>query len=172
MLYVAVVNGVEHQVEISAQTDDIFTIYIDGEHVEVSARQIGPATLSIIAHDHHAYVADLELDPVTQDVQKVCVDDTSIDVAVYSLRHQALRQAQQSIAAEDGPVPITTPMPGKVVAVLVRNGDFVEAGQGLVVVEAMKMENELRAPKAGQVQHLDVVVGAAVNGGAKLCTVE
>ena len=66
---------------------------------------------------------------------------------------------------------ITSPMPGKVVKLLVAEGDEVEAGAPIVVVEAMKMENELSAPKAGTVQKLHVAQGDTVEGGARLVTV-
>jgi biotin carboxyl carrier protein len=63
-------------------------------------------------------------------------------------------------------------MPGKVIAVLVSAGDAVEKGQGLVIVEAMKMENEVRSPVAGEVKEIKVKPGDAVEGGAVLVIVE
>lgn len=71
----------------------------------------------------------------------------------------------------EGRQQVTAPMPGKVVRVLVKAGDAVEAGQGLVVVEAMKMQNEIRSPKTGTVERLAVAEGQAVNAGAVLATV-
>jgi biotin carboxyl carrier protein len=67
---------------------------------------------------------------------------------------------------------LLAPMPGKVVRVLVAAGDEVEARQGLVVVEAMKMENELRAGRAGRVREIAVVEGASVEAGALLVVLE
>lgn len=72
----------------------------------------------------------------------------------------------------DGPQRVTAPMPGKVVRVLVKPGDAVQARQGLVVVEAMKMENELRSPRAGTVAEVRVAVGTSVEAGAVLVVVE
>ena len=66
---------------------------------------------------------------------------------------------------------VTAPMPGRVVRVLSAPGADVAAGQGLVVIEAMKMENELRAPRAGRVQELPVREGQAVEAGALLAVV-
>jgi biotin carboxyl carrier protein len=63
-------------------------------------------------------------------------------------------------------------MPGKIVAVLVGEGDAVEKGQGLVIVEAMKMENEVRSPIAGDVKEIKVKPGDTVEGGAVLLIVE
>jgi biotin carboxyl carrier protein len=62
-------------------------------------------------------------------------------------------------------------MPGKVVRVLVKAGDSVEAGQGLLVVEAMKMQNEIRSPKSGTVERVPAIEGQAVNAGEVLCVV-
>ena len=67
---------------------------------------------------------------------------------------------------------VTSPMPGKVVRVLVAEGDEVEAGAGLVVVEAMKMQNEMKAPKAGRVVQLTAVVGDTVGAGDVLAAIE
>jgi biotin carboxyl carrier protein len=62
-------------------------------------------------------------------------------------------------------------MPGKIVRVLVRAGDRVEAGQGLLVVEAMKMQNEIRSPKSGTIERVLAEEGQAVNAGEVLCVV-
>lgn len=80
------------------------------------------------------------------------------------------RQARQRTG--EGRQTISAPMPGKVVRVLVREGDEVQAGDGLVVVEAMKMQNELKAPKAGRVVQLKAVVGSTVGHGEMLAAVE
>jgi len=66
---------------------------------------------------------------------------------------------------------VTAPMPGKVVRILVQAGDKVEAGQGLLVVEAMKMQNEIRSPKGGTIERLHVKEGQPVNAGEVLCIV-
>jgi biotin carboxyl carrier protein len=71
-----------------------------------------------------------------------------------------------------GPLAIKSPMPGKIVKVLVRAGDEVKSGHGLVVVEAMKMENELRAPRDGKVKDVAVSEGQAVEAGQTLATLE
>lgn len=73
---------------------------------------------------------------------------------------------------EQGRVSITAAMPGKVIRVLVAVGDEVTAGQGIIVVEAMKMQNELKAPRAGRVTAIDVKAGDSVIAGALLATIE
>jgi biotin carboxyl carrier protein len=83
------------------------------------------------------------------------------------------RQDKGPKAAQgSGPQRITAPMPGKIVRVLVKTGDQVTAKQGLVVVEAMKMENELRAARAGRVRELAVAEGQSVDAGTVLLVVE
>ncbi len=72
----------------------------------------------------------------------------------------------------DGPAEIAAPMPGKIVAILVEEGQQVEEGQGLVVVEAMKMENELKSPRAGVVKNLTAQKDATVESGLVLCVIE
>jgi biotin carboxyl carrier protein len=73
---------------------------------------------------------------------------------------------------DHGPKKLTAPMPGKIVRVLVRPGDEVEAGSGVLVMEAMKMQNEIKSPKKGTIQKVLVSEGAAVNAGDVLAIVE
>jgi biotin carboxyl carrier protein len=72
----------------------------------------------------------------------------------------------------EGRAEVTAPMPGRVVRVLAREGEQVEAGQGLLVVEAMKMQNEMQAPKSGRLVRLTVTEGEAVGAGQILATIE
>ena len=83
-----------------------------------------------------------------------------------------LRSAQSSAAHGHGEAQIISPMPGKVVRVLVEQGATVDAGAGIVVVEAMKMQNEMKTPKAGVVVSLKAEVGATVNAGDVLAVIE
>jgi biotin carboxyl carrier protein len=94
---------------------------------------------------------------------------TRVDVA--DERRLRLRAGTAGFSAE-GKQLIVAPMPGKVVKVLVKVGDEVKQGQGLVVVEAMKMENELKSPKDGKVVELFAKEGTAVENNAKLVVVE
>ncbi len=88
---------------------------------------------------------------------------------VESERMRAAEQAKRTTTTAHEQV-VRSPMPGRVVKVLVAKGDAVEAGQGLVVLEAMKMENEVRARAAGTVGEVHVTAGTAVDGNAKLVT--
>jgi biotin carboxyl carrier protein len=104
------------------------------------------------------------------------VDGQGIEVAVgdarIPVRRVSGRAGRRGVVAADGPARITAPMPGKVVRVLVAPGDAVAARQGVIVVEAMKMENELRAPRAGVVREVPAREGASVEAGATLVVIE
>jgi biotin carboxyl carrier protein len=82
------------------------------------------------------------------------------------------RRAGFSAEAADGAARIVAPIPGRVTKILKEEGSTVERGEGVIVVEAMKMENELRAPRAGTVVSVAVAEGDGVEGGALLATIE
>jgi biotin carboxyl carrier protein len=90
------------------------------------------------------------------------------DVEAHDERTRAIRNLAAAAARTTGPAALSAPMPGLVVRVLVQPGDRVQAGQGLVVMEAMKMENELRAAANGVVRAVAVAAGGAVEKGALL----
>jgi biotin carboxyl carrier protein len=90
------------------------------------------------------------------------------EVEALDERARAIREATRAASASSGPAPLRAPMPGLISRVLVALGDTVAAGQGLVVMEAMKMENELRSPSAGTVRSIAVSPGTAVEKGALL----
>jgi len=109
-------------------------------------------------------IADADLDG-----DLVVVNGERIAYAVYDPR--SLRSTSAT-ASESGPKPLKAPMPGRIVRVLVEPGEKVTAGQGCVVMEAMKMQNELKAPRAGVVAKLAAKVGETVAAGAVLLVVE
>ncbi|MEM6531539.1 MAG: biotin/lipoyl-containing protein [Myxococcota bacterium] len=169
MHYVAIVNGEEKQVEIVEVAPDRYRLTIDGRVLELDARHTDDTSMSLLV-DHHAF--GVESERVNQSEQNLKIKGEVVSVEVLDLRRVQLRRSQESMGGLDGPTEISSPMPGKVVAVLVKDGDEVTEGQGLVVVEAMKMENELRSPKNGVVQSVKAAEGDAVDGGAVLCVVE
>jgi biotin carboxyl carrier protein len=92
----------------------------------------------------------------------------------YAAQLRDPRSLRSRVTADDGKGPrkLLAPMPGKIVRVLVAESAEVEAGQGIVVVEAMKMQNEIKSPKKGVVRKLVAAEGAAVNAGDVLAVVE
>jgi biotin carboxyl carrier protein len=101
---------------------------------------------------------------------EVSVGARAYDVRLTDPKH--LRGAGAAGPQDAGRAQVKAPMPGKVVRVLVETGQAVEAGQALIVVEAMKMQNELKSPKAGTVTELRAATGATVNAGDVLAVIE
>jgi acetyl/propionyl-CoA carboxylase alpha subunit len=95
-----------------------------------------------------------------------------IPVAVRTWREGVLADAESASRHHDGPVEVRATLPGLVVAVGVQEGDEVEQGATLLTVEAMKMQNEVRSPRAGRVAALAVVAGQAVAAGTPLLRIE
>jgi acetyl/propionyl-CoA carboxylase alpha subunit len=100
------------------------------------------------------------------------VDGYRFDTEPLDERTRAIRDLSAASAIPTGPAPIVAPMPGLVVRINVKPGDKVQAGQGIVVMEAMKMENELRATSAGIVRSVEVSAGTAVEKGTLLVALE
>lgn len=100
------------------------------------------------------------------------VDGFRFDVEALDERAKTIRELSATTSKSMGPAPLVAPMPGMIVRVHVRDGDTVQAGQGLVVMEAMKMENELRATATATVKRVLVTPGTAVERGALLLEME
>ena len=143
-----------------------YRVKIDGEPVDADAVQIAPNTISVLLNGNAFEVH------VTPSMDGTIKLQSGPHEFTAELRDPRAWQGRKHGAAEaEGRQQIVAPMPGKVVRLLVNAGDDVEAGQGLVVVEAMKMQNEIRSPKAGKVERLQVKEGQAVNAGEVLCVV-
>ena len=112
---------------------------------------------------------EVALEPRRKGDQLVHVGDRRITVSF--LDHPGRSRTAGSSAAGSGAREVVAPMPGRIVKVLVKAGDTVTVNQGLVVVEAMKMENELRAPRAGTVQAVRVNEGTSVEANAVLVVI-
>jgi biotin carboxyl carrier protein len=131
------------------------------EERAVSVEEPQPGVYSVLL-DGRSYDARVENGVVT-----VCGRRFEIEV------RDPRRWSRQSAAGAHGGVQnVAAPMPGKVVRVLVAVGDTVEAGQGIVVVEAMKMQNEMKAARAGKIASLSAKVGATVTAGEVLASIE
>jgi biotin carboxyl carrier protein len=137
---------------------------LDGRRIELDVTPVG-AQLSIRVDGQ---VVDLTTEGTPPEIGAVASGHRSY-VRVESERMRSAEQAKK-VTAASGDKTVKSPMPGRVVKVLVSKGDVVEVGQGLLVLEAMKMENEVRARAAGMVAEVHVATGATVEGGAKLVT--
>ena len=143
---------------------------IDERAYEIEAREIGAGVYLLIV-DGRVYECRVDRGVGARDTFNVQVGGHNYAVSLADPKR--LRGAQASGAhTAEGSAQIIAPMPGKIVRVLVRQGAQVEAGDGLVVVEAMKMQNELKSPKAGTVVTVHAQVGVTVNAGDVLVVVE
>ena len=132
-------------------------------------------TVALILGDkgrRRSYEVAIAENPPASGNLMVYVNGRLVTAAVGAARGSWAQRGSDTSSGGNGPRPVTAPMPGKIVKVLVKPGDAVAARQGVVVVEAMKMENELRAPKAGVVAQVNVAEGASVEAGAVLVVIE
>ena len=160
-----------------------YIVEVNGQRVDVDLEAEGTRVDGRLVHAH---LSDIEGTPIhlvriDQTVHRVAVRRGSMrgrytlwmnghrfDVEALDERARAIREMTAEHAVAAGPAPLSAPMPGLIVRVHVRVGDSVQAGQGLVVMEAMKMENELRAAAAGTVKQVLAAPGQTVEKGAVL----
>ena len=159
MKYEIELDGQLRCVELT-HTDERVRWTIDGRTLNANAVEVSPGVYSIL------------IGGKSFEARVVAKADSELRVAVAQLEFSAtIRNPRQwkryrgAGAEVEGRQQVTAPMPGKIVLVLVKAGDTVEGGQGVVVVEAMKMQNEIRSPKSGTVERLLVVPGQTVNTG-------
>jgi biotin carboxyl carrier protein len=138
-------DGRELPVHAVYGENGVLSLLLDGKSYEVKQEIVGTETSVIVGHER--FIASVR-DP------------------------RSFRSRSRVGASEQGVMKIRAPMPGKVVRVLAGVGTQVEAGQSVLVIEAMKMQNELKAPKTGVVKKINVVEGAAVDAGQSLAEVE
>jgi biotin carboxyl carrier protein len=167
--YVALLDGGrrEEAVEVRRAGPGRYEVKLRGKVHVVDAFRHDYGTLSLVV-DTASYSAMLDWRDTKVNVR---LRHSIIPLELLDEKKLRLRRAAGRFTVEGRQV-VSSPMPGKVVKVLVKVGDVVRRGQALVVVEAMKMENELRSPKDGKVVELHASEGQAVEGNAKLCAVE
>jgi biotin carboxyl carrier protein len=149
-------------------------VLVDGRAVTVDTLRIGGDSWSLIVRDEDGG-ATRSVDAVVTHRSGNGTLDVHIDgyvVPVHMRNGMGRRFRDRESASGSGPQRLVAPMPGKVVRVQVKPGDAVQPRQGLVVVEAMKMENELRAARAGTVRDVFVREGQSVDAGTPLVVVE
>ena len=164
MIYDVSIDGRSHRLELN-RADGRWACRLDGREVEVDAVLARPDVLSLRI-GNKAY--EIKCERVANDMH-LWVGSQRFGVDVRDPR--SLRSRVRSVD-DSGPKKLTAPMPGKIVRILVSQGSEVAAGTGVLVVEAMKMQNEVKAPKKGTIQKILVSEGAAVNAGDVLAIVE
>ena len=132
---------------------------IDGQRLEADAIEVSPGIYSILVNGKSF---EVRMEQASAELRAIA---GSREFRVVISDDREWRRKRGSAIEAEGRQQVLAPMPGKIVRVLVKTGDAVRAGQGLLVVEAMKMQNEIRAPKSGTIDRLAVVEGQTVNAG-------
>lgn len=173
MRYLATVGEKEFAVEVASAGERRYTVRLNGEARTVERR--GTGVVAILSVDGRSLEATITREGSAAATARgertygVTIDGNDYPVRVLDPRR---RGASSLGGRQDGPAEVRSIMPGRVVALLVRDGQEVREGQGVVVVEAMKMENEIPAPRTGRVKEIAVRPGDTVESGALLVTVE
>lgn len=160
-------NGKRNHVVELKRNGDSSSVEIDGQPVDADAVQIAPNVVSVMLAGQSF---ELHISRSADGTMKLRCGAHEYTADIIDPR--AWRGRKHGAVEVEGRQEILAPMPGKVVRVLAKLGDAVEAGQGLLVVEAMKMQNEIRSPKSGKVERLHVKEGQNVNAGEVLAWVE
>ncbi|HLJ40787.1 MAG TPA: biotin/lipoyl-containing protein [Candidatus Acidoferrales bacterium] len=142
-----------------------FHFRIDGRVVAADVKQVQPEVYSVLIAGE-AFEARIECGAGGL---RVHIDGREFPIAIADPRQW--RRDRKQVAAAEGHQQIVSSMPGKVMRVMVRAGDAVEAGQGLLVVEAMKMQNEIKSPKAGKIERIAAQEGQTINAGEVLAVI-
>ena len=166
MKYFVTIGDITHEVAIDGES-----VTFAGESVRAHVEQISssPAQLVAIGDEMHRVLARRG---ERAGEYELSVDGHRFKVEALDERARAIRKLSGASAKPAGPAHLRAPMPGLIVRVNVSAGDQVRAGQGLVVMEAMKMENELRGTTSGVVRKVLVEPGSAVEKGALLLELE
>ncbi len=162
------IGGKKQRVELpTGAVTGVMECFVGGRALSVDVRMLEPGVMSLLV-----------IDPDRQGRQYRCVLDGD-GVVIGGRRYgfevddpRSLQGRRGAGAGTEGPRPVKAPMPGRVVRLLVKVGEDVEEGQGVVVIEAMKMQNELKSPKAGRVVRVGAAVGDTVGSGDVLVVVE
>jgi biotin carboxyl carrier protein len=164
MTYDVTIDGKNYLLDLN-RTNGRWSCRLDGRELEVDAVLARPNVLSLRIGNK---VFEVKCERVGGDLHLWV---GSIPFAVDVRDPRSLRGRVRAVD-DHGPKKLTAPMPGKIVRVLVDQGNPVEAGAGVLVVEAMKMQNEIKSPKKGTIQKILVSEGTAVNAGDVLAIVE
>lgn len=177
MKFVGVVENQEHRISVDdhESSDGIYTVELDGKSYRVDAQTM-PSEIVTALIENKSYDIDIDDKAQTNDPLDGClavrVRGRVVRLEMLEHRRKKMKDAATAHFAHSGVLLVKSPMPGKVLRYLVEEGQTITEGQGLVVVEAMKMENELQSPKAGLVKSIASAAGATVDGGTVLLIIE
>ena len=164
----AIIAEVEMDVEVRREGTSV-SATVEGRNYELDVHQ-SASGMSLRDSNGTIFHCRVERRPASGQPIDVFVGTSHYSITLVDPKR--LRGATSTGVHADGAARIIAPMPGKVVRILVEQGAHVESGAGIVVVEAMKMQNEMKSPKAGVVAALEIELGATVNGGDVLAVIE
>jgi biotin carboxyl carrier protein len=168
MKYSVTVNGAAFEIDVDRESIRVGDTPANARILDLDGAATPVRMLAIGEEVHRVQLRPGE----TRGRYTLWIDGFRFEVEALDERTRAIRELSAATAKPAGPAPLVAPMPGMIVRVNAREGEQVQAGQGLVVMEAMKMENELRAPTAATVKRVLVGPGTAVEKGALLLEME
>ena len=168
MKLTAELAGEKYEISLR-QTGESVSAEIDGRAYELEAHQIEP-NVYLLKHENKIY--QIFVAPNEKTGAPFSVNLQNYDLEIKLTDPKRMRSAAGAGANADGAAEIKTAMPGKVVRVLVEQGSAVKQGDGVLIVEAMKMQNEMKSPKDGTIKEIRTSEGATVNAGDILAIIE
>jgi biotin carboxyl carrier protein len=168
MKLIAELNDEKHEIALR-QTGENLTAEIDGRVYELEAREVEP-NVYLLKHENKIYQIFVSPNQNPQEPFSVATGINNFEIKIYDPRR--LRSAAGAGGVADGIAEIKTAMPGKIVRILVEAGAEIKKGEGVIIVEAMKMQNEMKSPKDGTVKEIRFAEGATVNAGDILAIIE
>jgi biotin carboxyl carrier protein len=166
MKLIVKVEGESHDVEIDRNGSHV-TAVIDGRSYDLDASQPEPSVW-LVKHNARIYEAAVSL----RDTSEHVVSVNGAEFAASVIDPKRLRGSSIGSSDDSGRAEIRTAMPGKVVRILASQGDAIEKGDGVIVVEAMKMQNEMKSPKDGTISEIKVAEGDTVGAGDVLVIID
>ena len=164
----AELNNEKHEIRLN-QTSGKILAEIDGRTYELEASEPEP-NVYLLKHDHKIFEVFVSPNQKPNEPFQVNVANHNFEIKISDPKR--LRGTSAGSGEIEGVAEIKTAMPGKVVRILVEQGADVRTGDGIIVVEAMKMQNEMKSPKAGTIVELRAQLGSTANAGEVLAVVE
>lgn len=168
MKLIAQLSDREYEIRLDFDNDTAFA-EVDGRAYEIEVRELSDGQY-LLVDATRIHRCRVEAKRESQNEFEVVLRGLARDITIVDPKR--LRSGHSAGGPDAGAAQIVSPMPGKIVRVLVEVGAQVEAGAGVVVVEAMKMQNEMKSPKAGVIISINAEAGATVNAGDVLAVIE
>jgi|SRR5579885_2484470 len=168
MKYDVEIKGEHHSVEIKSFKDGSLVALVNGRELNCEIVQPEPNTYLLITNTPERSVYEIRTENQSEGETNLRIMGALVSARVIDPKHRS----RTSDHGASGRQQIVSPMPGKVVRLMVSVGDEVKLGQGVIVIEAMKMQNELKSPKDGHVIDVAVSDGQTVTASQVLITIE